>query len=96
MCRLRKDKTQQLCFLLNFPLCLQKGKKWVLTHGGSHGQGLHLNVRWFSGQGWGSWISALVSLRRRGKHWVCVPGWQLFLSGEPRIQISGGSSERHR
>lgn len=34
------DKTQLLCFLLNFH-CLQKGKKWALTSGGSHGQGLH-------------------------------------------------------
>lgn len=32
-----KDKTKMLCFLLNFPLCLQKGKQWVLTNSGSHG-----------------------------------------------------------
>ena len=50
-----QDKLQPLCFLLNFPLCLQKGKKWVLSSSRSHGQGLHWHTRRFSGLGWDLW-----------------------------------------
>lgn len=51
ICHPLRNKAQLLCFLLNFPLCLQKGKKWALTSRRSHAQGLPWAVRWFSGQG---------------------------------------------